>query len=169
LEAFMLLLNCGCASYADIVPGIPEFSGLRSAANTPDPILAFRFCLFLVCIPIWCQNPERIVCRFRVRSKPFNYVLTMTDFPKGGDIAATRAWLDKKGFERVFINWEADAILGHDIKFIKSKFPDDSAGQEAADRLWGYINTARQTIGNCWCMLLSFECHVFHLCCQLIL
>jgi hypothetical protein len=93
----------------------------------------------------------------------------MTDFPKGGDIAATRAWLDKKGFERVFINWEADAILGYDIKFIKSKFPDDSAGQEAADRLWGYINTARHTIGNCWRMLLSFECHVFYLCCQLIL
>ncbi len=36
----------------------------------------------------------------------------MGDYPKGGDVEATRAWLDKKGFVGVFTGWEADAILG---------------------------------------------------------
>ena len=36
----------------------------------------------------------------------------MSDFPKGGDIQATRAWLDKEGFTGKFLNWKADAILG---------------------------------------------------------
>ena len=36
----------------------------------------------------------------------------MSDFPKGGDFQATRAWLDKEGLEGVFENWKADAILG---------------------------------------------------------
>ena len=38
----------------------------------------------------------------------------MNDFPKGGDVSATRAWLDKKGFGGLFIDWEADAILGQE-------------------------------------------------------
>jgi hypothetical protein len=35
----------------------------------------------------------------------------MSGFPKGGDIEATRAWLDKKGFvvDR-FVGFEADSL-----------------------------------------------------------
>jgi len=28
----------------------------------------------------------------------------MNDFPKGGDVSATRAWLDKKGFGGLFVH-----------------------------------------------------------------
>jgi hypothetical protein len=40
-------------------------------------------------------------------------------------VKVTRAWLDKEGFSDVFIGniWKADALLGKDDKFIKSKFP----------------------------------------------
>jgi hypothetical protein len=63
----------------------------------------------------------------------------MTDFPKGGDIEATRAWLDKKGFENTFFGWEADAILGADKEDILAQ------GGDKAIMLWGLLNTARIT------------------------
>ncbi len=54
----------------------------------------------------------------------------MSDFPHGGDILQTRAWLDKKGLTNVFNGWKADALLGKSDDFIKSKFPLDEAGQD---------------------------------------
>lgn len=67
----------------------------------------------------------------------------MSDFPKGGDIEATRAWLDGKGFRGLFINWEADAIFGKSDEYIKSKFPGTPEGQDQAERLCGLLATAR--------------------------
>jgi hypothetical protein len=69
----------------------------------------------------------------------------MSDFPKGGDIQATRDWLDKKGFTGKFPNWKADSILGKNDDFIKSKFDSTPEEQERAERLCGLLNTARQT------------------------
>ena len=67
----------------------------------------------------------------------------MSDFPKGGDIEATRDWLDKKGFEGLFLGWEADAILGADKAYVLKK-----AGEDEGEMLWGLLNTARITTGN---------------------
>ncbi len=71
----------------------------------------------------------------------------MGSFPKEGDIQATRDWLDKNGFRGKFIGsyWTADAILGKDDAFIKSKFENTPEEQEKAEMLCGYLNTARQT------------------------
>jgi hypothetical protein len=63
----------------------------------------------------------------------------MSDFPKRGDIALTRIWLDKKGFVGLFIGWEADAILGADKEDILAE-----AGEKGR-MLWGLLNTARLT------------------------
>lgn len=63
----------------------------------------------------------------------------MSDFPKGGGIEETRAWLDKKGFLGVFEECEADAILGLDKADIITIVP----GQNGL-KLWGFLNTARQ-------------------------
>ena len=52
----------------------------------------------------------------------------MSDFPKGGDVQATRAWLDKEGFEGVFENWKADALLGKPDEFIRRNFPSSEKG-----------------------------------------
>ena len=52
----------------------------------------------------------------------------MSDFPKGGDVQATRAWLDLKGFQGVFENWEADALLGKPDEFIRRNFPSSEKG-----------------------------------------
>ena len=67
----------------------------------------------------------------------------MSDYPKGGDIASTRAWLDKKGFIGIFNNWEADAILGLPEEKIMVKVPG-----ERGEMLCGFRNTARQTTGS---------------------
>ena len=69
--------------------------------------------------------------------------LSMSDYPKGGDIASTRAWLDKKGFIGIFNNWEADAILGLPEEKVMVKVPG-----ERGEMLWGFLNTARQTTGS---------------------
>ena len=66
----------------------------------------------------------------------------MSDFPKGGDIEAARAWLDRKGFEGLFVRWEADALLGADKPYILKK-----AGEDAGEMLWGLLNIARITTG----------------------
>ncbi len=65
----------------------------------------------------------------------------MSDFPKGGDIQATRDWLDKEGFTETFIGWEADAILGLERTHIIHLLGDITEGL----KLWGFINTAKQT------------------------
>ena len=66
----------------------------------------------------------------------------MSDFPKGGDIIATRVWLDRKGFQGVFVGWEADALLGLERTDILAH------GGENGLMLWGLLNTARATAGN---------------------
>jgi len=68
----------------------------------------------------------------------------MSDFPKGGDVVSTRAWLDKKGFEGIFVGWMADALLGKGDEFIKSRFPPDGDSQDKAEMLCGLLSTARQ-------------------------
>ena len=65
----------------------------------------------------------------------------MSDFPKGGDIEATRAWLDREGFEGIFVGWEADAILGLEERHILAH------GGEKALMLWGLLNTAKGPTG----------------------
>ena len=70
----------------------------------------------------------------------------MSDFPIGGDIQATRDWLDQKGFKEKFIGWEADEILGKNDDFIKSKFENTPAERERAERLCGRLNWTRQIL-----------------------
>jgi hypothetical protein len=76
--------------------------------------------------------------------KTTTHILTctvdMSDFPKGCDVNATREWLDKKGFTGVFVDWEADAILGLSEAKIMEKVPGENG-----EKLWGFLNTARQT------------------------
>jgi hypothetical protein len=66
----------------------------------------------------------------------------MVDFPKGGDISTTRIWLDKEGFIGVFGGWKADAILGLDATDILTSVPGENGL-----KLWGFLNTTRQTTG----------------------
>ena len=70
----------------------------------------------------------------------------MSDFPRGGDLQATRIWLDKNGFLDVFEGWQADALLVKSDEYVKSKFPEASI--ERAEMLTGLLNTARQSTGN---------------------
>jgi len=63
----------------------------------------------------------------------------MSDFPKGGDIGATRTWLDRKGFDGIFVGWEADAILGLEKSDVLTVLPGENGL-----KLWGFLNTARQ-------------------------
>ena len=67
----------------------------------------------------------------------------MDDFPRGGDIATTRAWLDRKGFDRKFNGWEANAILGLTETQIRSKCDNNLEDQDKADMLLGYLNFVR--------------------------
>jgi len=67
----------------------------------------------------------------------------MTDFPKGGDVGATRAWLDKEGFVGFFKGWKADALLGTDKSDILASVPGEGGLQ-----LFGLLATARSTPGN---------------------
>jgi hypothetical protein len=69
----------------------------------------------------------------------------MSDFPKGGDVATTRAWLDRKGYQSYFMGWEADALLGIEPEFINSKFDDNDQGKDKAAMLRGFLNTAKQS------------------------
>ena len=77
----------------------------------------------------------------------------MSDFPKGGDVAAARAWLDKEGFEGFFNGWKADAVLGTTLEVIKGK----DLSEDRAEMLWCLLNTAKDSRGNfkC-CVLLSY-------------
>jgi len=51
--------------------------------------------------------------------------------------------LDKEGFEELFVGWKAEAILGADKSYILKK-----AGEDEGERLWGFLNTARQQLRN---------------------
>ncbi len=65
----------------------------------------------------------------------------MSDYPRGGDIQATREWLDKEGFTGKFTSWKADALLGQE----KSDIITLVGNQVDGLKLWGLLNTARQT------------------------
>ena len=57
----------------------------------------------------------------------------MSDFPKGGDIEETTAWLDKDDFEGIFAGWKADAILGANKTYILKK-----AGEDEGESFGGF-------------------------------
>ncbi len=73
----------------------------------------------------------------------------MSDFPKGGDIAATRAWLDNEGFHNVFFGWKANTLLLQDLDLILQEFKDvmgDSGeSRQKARRLFGILKETRQS------------------------
>lgn len=62
----------------------------------------------------------------------------MSTFPFGGDVKATRAWLDKKGFDGLLTGWKADAIIGLNEPQVLSVVPGENGL-----RLCGYLQTAR--------------------------
>ena len=63
----------------------------------------------------------------------------MSDFPYRGDVAATREWLDSKGFCELFVGMEADALL-HLEKEDIFQFVDGIPGL----RLVGLLRNARK-------------------------
>ncbi len=65
----------------------------------------------------------------------------MSDFPKGGDIQATRTWLDQKNFIGELIGFEADSIWGLNESHINRLVGDEVK----RIRLWGFLNRAHQT------------------------
>jgi hypothetical protein len=100
--------------------------------------------------------------------------LNMTDFPMGGDAETTRAWLSEQNYPGELLEgWEADAILSKEPAFIRSQFPNDVHGQEAADRLLRLLVIARQCTGIICAYqlssLLGVFIHIFFRCCEAIL
>jgi hypothetical protein len=71
----------------------------------------------------------------------------MTNFPKGGDVEATRVWLDNKGFINLFQGWKANDIIGKSDQFLKTNFPETFEGNEQAEKLCGFMSTARKSAG----------------------
>ena len=69
----------------------------------------------------------------------------MSDFPKGGDVQMTRDWLDKEGFDGLFVGWKADALLGQEEVDILSYFNDDAGTRDKGLQLCGLLATARET------------------------
>jgi hypothetical protein len=60
----------------------------------------------------------------------------MSDFPKGCNIASTRAWLEGKEFEGLFVGWSAIALLGADKEDILIyTIIDYSTGEDDSERL----------------------------------
>jgi hypothetical protein len=75
----------------------------------------------------------------------------MSDFPRGGDVQDTRAWLDKEGFAGMFTDWKADAILGQDKSDILKML-----GTDNGLKLWGFLNIARSAnLGKFFILCLS--------------
>jgi len=66
----------------------------------------------------------------------------MSDFPIGGNIESTRAWLDKEGFKGLFIGWKAEPLL-----YAKEEYILEIAGRDEGNRLLGYLNKARRITG----------------------
>lgn len=78
-----------------------------------------------------------------MQHKPFQgetLALSMSDFPKGGDIGATRAWLDKEGFNGLFVGWKADSVWGLELPHIASLVGSQAEGL----RLWRLLNIPGQ-------------------------
>jgi hypothetical protein len=71
---------------------------------------------------------------------------SMSDFPRGSDIEATRASLDKEGFQGLFVGWEADALFGADKEDILSR------AVENGHMLWGLLHSARFTTDTSYCL-----------------
>jgi len=67
----------------------------------------------------------------------------MSDYPKGGDVGATREWLDKEGFIGYFTGWKADALLAVDLSDILALLPS-----KEGLKLWSLLSTARNSSGN---------------------
>lgn len=80
----------------------------------------------------------------------------MSDFPIGGDVHTTRAWLDSKGFVGILDGWEADSLLGLLEPNVREILP----GMEGL-KLWGYINRARHLQDNRQQGNLSFPIPTF--------
>jgi len=81
----------------------------------------------------------------------------MSNFPKGGNLKATRDWLDEEGFTNVLVGWKADAILGLEKVDVCNLVPGENGM-----KLWGFLNTARLTPGKfigCF-----FHCLILFLC-----
>jgi hypothetical protein len=66
----------------------------------------------------------------------------MSEFPKGGDVVGMRAWLDNRRFNGLLNGWDADALLGQEKEDIIRLVGNLEEGL----RLWGLLNTARQTL-----------------------
>ena len=62
----------------------------------------------------------------------------MSDFPQGGDVGATRVWLNENGFVDVLKGWKADAVFGLEKGEILLLVP----GEDGL-RLCGLLRTAR--------------------------
>jgi len=63
----------------------------------------------------------------------------MSDLLIRGGYEATKNWMDKEGFNDIFIEWEADALLGLPDEDILSLLSG-----EKGEILCGLLNTARQ-------------------------
>lgn len=70
----------------------------------------------------------------------------MSDFPHGGGVAQTRAWLDKKDFQGFFEGWEADCILALE----RSDFEEvlSMKNNIKVIQLWSFLSIARARSGN---------------------
>jgi hypothetical protein len=70
----------------------------------------------------------------------------MSDFPKEGDIEATRAWLDKKGFHfhGLLDDWDAEALMRvESVDLLVGVLGKNNEGEGI--RLWSLLNTAKKT------------------------
>jgi hypothetical protein len=90
---------------------------------------------------------------FIVLSQYFNNPLPSactSDFPFGGNPEQTKTWLENKGFHGILPEWPADSILFLSASEIKDEVPGVDA-----EKLIGFINTARQALGEpCNCYLV---------------
>ena len=68
--------------------------------------------------------------------------MTINDFPHQGNSDSTQEWLVENGFDGYFANYKADSLIGLEEEDVFYFFQNNrSEGQ----RLWGLLNTARQS------------------------
>ena len=65
--------------------------------------------------------------------------------------------LDKEGFNDLFLGWKADALLGKNDEFIKSKFSSTPEGQDKAEMLLGFLTTAKGQSASTGKIIASFQ------------
>ncbi len=95
------------------------------------------------------ENKRRLRHRRGENSKLYvqssNYLSTnfswMTDFPRGGDIQASRGWTKRASQKSLLVG----RLMRFDDAFIKSKFGDAPEEQNKAEMLCGLLNTARES------------------------